>query len=387
MRIAIVMFPITEVGGINSYNWVLMQAWRKMGHEVNFYHATLHGQMRKLDTKKPVLLGRYIRLPGQQLAYEDKADLRYAKKILNEHDLVIFAHQAPHLDMRGKGEMKWKKLYELNTIVMNIWHDNFWYVRYPALEDVAQHVKVNLLANMNTWNDSAQSYPGYFVHAPIPVDTTSAGLYLKMKKERVVWLPQWKVWKGIHPFMQSLQWIPYPVHLYNSGIEYHYMRKETWWNHIIGSDEYKPKGKRLHGPDNIIIKGPRILTKIPGILKRANVSVDLSGFADGKFEGQTTCVHFESMVYGAVLVCDESQVRVGPIPKECCFPVHVNNPRELAADITSLMHDPRLQKKIAKNAVEWVQSYVSAEKIAGGILKLAESKTPTVKKATLGKMP
>jgi hypothetical protein len=390
VKIALVMFPLIEVGGINSYVWVLFNAWKRMGHDVTIYHTSNSGAMRKIDSVKPQLVGRYVRLPGEQLAIGSPEGIKTSRKILNECDLVVFGHQCPHLNMKGKGDDRWKGLYDLKVPVMNIWHDTLWKDNYPWLKDVARFVKVNLLANMNTWKLVAKDYPGYFVHAPIPVDTTKAGLYLQRKENKVVWLPQWKDWKGIWEFVYSTEFAEFPTEIYNSGIEYHYMRRQPDWGTIIGHDVFRPKGKNLRGNDLVTVMGPRVNTEVPKILMGANVSVDLSGYNTPRYKGQTTCVHFESMVYGAVLACHESIIKDGPIPENCAWPISNMSPIKIAHSINEIMRHPAKQAEIARHALEWIKYYAGDERIARGILKLVDRKTPHMtqrSKAVLGKLP
>ncbi len=393
-RIAIVMWPIMEVGGIATYLANLQAALQNLGHSVDFYHARERGYMRNLSKTTPVLAGRDVRLPGGQFKYGDKEDRKAAKKLLNSYDLVIMGHQCPHPNIRGEGSRAWQSLYDLKVPIFAVFHDNIWQRAYPWLAEVAENIDVCLYTNPSIWVGSAQAFPGYFVYTPQLLDTIHAGLYRSKKKERVVWLPQWKNWKGIGLFVRALPDINYETHLYNSGIEYHYLKKEKDWSKWITEDEYAkhdavvpPNG--FHVPK--IVKGPRLLTKIPGILKRANISVDLTGYRTGPFLHQTTYVHFESMVYGAIVVAPESVAqKPSPIPDDCIYTIPTGDEpltaKHVAKSVNWLMRHEKYQIRTARKAVDWVTSRFDDERIASGIISLLERKIPKVTKATRGSL-
>ncbi len=390
MKIAIVIFPIMEIGGIATYIWNLRNALLKVGCAVDVYHARERGLMRNLSKTAPVLAGRDTRLPGGQFIYGNSIGLKAAKNLLNSYDAVIMGHQCPHPNIRGEGSRAWQELYDLRVPIATVFHDNIWEKAYPWLAEVAGRIRVCFYTNPSIWAGSARSFPGLFAYTPQLLDTTKAGLWRSKKEGRVVWLPQWKAWKGIGIFVRSLPAIDYPVHLYNSGIEYHYLKKEPEWGKWIGRDEYTKVGNiQWEGRQDHIIKGPILNHQVRRALRRANVSVDLTGHKPGPFLHQTTYVHFESMVYGAVAVVPESVVqKPSPIPPDCVYPIAgAVTPKSVAKAVNWVMEHEKSQKEIARTAKSWVQERFDDRKIAFGIVSLLETKGHRVTKATRIKLP
>lgn len=389
MKIAIVMWPIMEPGGINTYLWNLQAAWRSLGHTVDFYHARERGFLRNLSPTQPVLAGRDIRLPGRQFKYGQTADRKAAKKLLNSYEVVVFGHQCPHPNIRGEGDRAWQELYDLRVPIITIFHDNIWDRAYPWFAEVAGLIRLCLYTNRSIWADSAQRFPrGNFVYTPQLLDTTRAGLYRSKKQGKVIWLPQWKAWKGIKLFVNSLPDIAWPVDLYNSGIEYHYLRKEEGWKEWIGRDDWTKKPIRLHGRVDHVVRGPILFDEVPRRLRRANVSVDLTGHRPGPFTGQTTYVHFESMVYGAVAIVSESVLeRPSPIPPDCAISIpSLSSPAKIAKIINTVMEDDVLQRDTARRALSWVTDRFDDRKIASAILGVLERRLPIPTKPTKVKL-
>jgi hypothetical protein len=260
-----------------------------------------------------------------------------------------------------------------------VFHDNIWDKAYPWLGEVADAIDVCLYTNRSIWADSAQRFPrGVFVYTPQLLDTSRAGLYRETKEDKVIWLPQWKAWKGIKEFVQALPNIRWPVDLYNSGIEYHYLRKEPIWKKAIGKDEWTKRPVEVSGRGDHVVRGPAFPAEVRRALSRSNVSVDLTGFKPGPFSGQTTYVHFESMVYGAVNVLSESVLeRPSPIPVDCAIPWDpTTGYRGLASVVNGIMGKPKEQRRIARRALSFVTDRFDDGAIAAGILALLDSKLP-----------
>lgn len=375
-RIAIVFFPIVEPGGINTYVNNLQRAWRNAGHEVDLYYATPKGRMRNLSENKPTLVGKWYRLAGKQIAYGNAAKLAAAKKILNSYDFVLFAHQCPHPDIRGNGGRDWQQLYDLKRPVFTVFHDNIWDRAYPWLEEVKDLIDVCLCTNPRIAQDTGSSFPGHFVYTPHPLDVSAAGLYNSSKTQSAVWLPQWKAWKGIRIFAKACRWLEFPTNVYNSGIEYYQLRKQPWFKKSFGADHWDSKTK-VSGNPNVQIWGPMPYKAVPGILRKANISVDLTGTAGRHSQGQYSYVMVESMLYGAVPFVFESVLQEpSPVPSDCVAYTQSKDPKSVAQEINELMRDRGGQLAIAKRGLEWARETFDENKIGAAILDLVGKKYP-----------
>lgn len=370
-RIAIVFFPIVEPGGINTYIHNLQRAWRTLGHTVDMYYATPNGRMRRLSETRQILVGKFIRLAGKQIAYGDEEKVEVAKKTLNRYDLVVFAHQCPHPDIRGNGGREWMELYDLRRPIFSVFHDNIWNRAYPWLEEVAGQIDVALCTNPRIALDSGRTFPGTFVYTPHPMDVSNAGLWRTSKSNTIIWLPQWKTWKGIKHFGEACQYLDFQTDLYNTGIDYYQLRKKApWWKKSFGKDEWDPTVK-VRGNPHVTIHGPVLMPRIPKLLQAANVSVDLLGIVGNHSQGQYSYVQVESMLYGAVPFVFETTVQEpSPIPADCVQATSSTDPVEIAREINNLMMDRPAQLAIAKNAVDFARGKFDELRIGQGILDL-----------------
>jgi glycosyltransferase involved in cell wall biosynthesis len=375
-RIAIVFFPIVEPGGINTYVNNLQRAWRRAGHEVDLYYATPKGRMRNLSENSPTLVGKWFRLAGKQIAYGTESKLRAAQRVLNSYDFVLFAHQCPHPDIRGNGERQWQQLYDLKRPVFTVFHDNIWDRAYPWLEEVKDLIDVCLCTNPRIARDSGAGFPGHFVYTPHPLDTSDAGLYRGSKSGRVVWLPQWKAWKGIKLFAQACRWLEPTTDVYNSGIEYYQLRKQPWFKKSFGEDHWDSKTK-VRGNPNVRIWGPMEYDRVPAILQMANISVDLTGTAGKHSQGQYSYVMVESMLYGATPFVYESVLqKPSPVPADCVYAIVNTDPKNIAEEINELMKDRGQQLAISKRGLEWARETFDENRIAAAILELVGKQFP-----------
>jgi hypothetical protein len=106
--------------------------------------------------------------------------------------------------------------------------------------------------------------------------------------------------------------------------------------------------------------------RIPGVLKNAAASVDLTGMVGGdRFKGQITCTMLEPMMYGCVSVVHESMLTKERSilygRDDIVWPV--KNDRTIAKDINKLMRKPKLRKKIAKRAYKYAKRYHDSKRV------------------------
>jgi hypothetical protein len=184
-------------------------------------------------------------------------------------------------------------------------------------------------------------------------------------------MPQWKKWKGIYPFIKALPSVEYPVDLYNAGIEYHNARNKVGggWKDGIGLDHVAKR--RGRGRSDHQYWGAQLPDSLPGIYRSHNISVDLSGSIGGaRFDGQTSCVMLEAMLYGCVSAVSTrvQEHRWSPLSSVDVTWGLPPSPAGIAERLNELMADPRLQRRIAFRAMEFVREYSDARTHAETIL-------------------
>ena len=382
MRFLVIDFEIIERGGINRIVEGLKYGLEAIGCTFDYYWASKAGKVRNLSQTAPTMVNRrYYRLPARQLPYRGETARHDYRRLLRNYDAVMFMLPCPHDIKQNQGDMSWMMLYqeaaEQNLPIMVIIHDNLWDTYYPWYRQVSDLVSLHMFTCYQSKYDSLAKLPGHFVFLPTPLDVRRVGLYLPEKTGAICWMPQWKKWKGIYPFIKALPKIQHPVNLYNAGIEYHNARNKVGggWKDAIGRDHV---GKRRgRGRADHQYWGAKLPGDLPGIYRSHNISVDLSGSIGGKrFDGQTSCVMLEAMLYGCVSAVSTNvqEHRWSPLSYADVTWGLPAAPDDIAERLNELMGDHKLQAKIAYRATEFVKEYSDARNHATTILDHLENR-------------
>lgn len=382
MRFLVIDFEIIERGGINRIVEGLQYGLEAIGCTFDYYWASRAGRVRNLSQTAPTMVNkRYYRLPARQLPYRGDEARREYRRLLHLYDVVLFMLPCPH-DIKGNtGDMSWMMLYQeaadAGLPIMVMIHDNLWDTYYPWYRQVSDLVSLHAFTCYQSKYDSLARLPGHFLFLPTPLDVRQAGLYHPEKTGSICWMPQWKKWKGIYPFIKAMPQIEYPIDLYNAGIEYHNLRNKIGggWKDAIGLDHI---GKRRgRGRNDHQYWGAQLPDALPGIYRSHNISVDLSGSIGGqRFDGQTSCVMLEAMLYGCVSAVSSrvQEHRWSPLSSADVTWGLPPSPDGIAERLNELMADERLQRRIAYRAVEFVREYSDARAHATTILDHLENR-------------
>jgi hypothetical protein len=382
MRFLVIDFEIIERGGINRIVEGLQYGLEAIGCTFDYYWASRAGKVRNLSQTAPTMVGsRYYRLPARQLPYRGDEARRNYRRLLSDYDVVMFMLPCPH-DIKGNtGDMSWMMLYQeaadRGLPIMVMIHDNLWDTYYPWYRQVSDLVSLHMFTCYQSKYDSLARLPGHFVFLPTPLDIRQAGLYQPDKIGSICWMPQWKKWKGIYPFIKALPRIEYPVDLYNAGIEYHNLRNKIGggWKDGIGLDHVSRK--RGRGRMDHQYWGAQLPDDIPTVYRQHNISVDLSGSIGGqRFDGQTSCVMLEAMLYGCVSAVSTrvQEHRWSPLSSVDVTWGLPPSADGIADRLNELMADVRLQRRIAYRAIEFVREYSDARAHATTILDHLENR-------------
>jgi glycosyltransferase involved in cell wall biosynthesis len=382
MRFLVIDFEIIERGGINRIVEGLKYGLEALGSTFDYYWASKAGRVRNLSHATPTMVGkRYYRLAARQLSYRGDEARRDYRRMLRNYDVVMFMLPCPHDIKQNTGDMSWMMLYQeaanAGLPIMVIIHDNLWDTYYPWYRQVSDLVSLHMFTCYQSKYDSLARLPGHFVFLPTPLDVRKAGLYQPDKTGTICWMPQWKKWKGIYPFIKALPKIEYPVNLYNAGIEYHNARikPDAGWKDAIGLDHVARR--RGRGRSDHQYWGAQLPGAIPGIYIQHDISVDLSGSIGGRrFDGQTSCVMLEAMLYGCVSAVSTrvQEHDWSPLSSADVTWGLPPTPTDIAERLNELMANSRLRRQIAYRAVEFVREYSDARAHAVTILDHLENR-------------
>lgn len=243
-RIAIINFPINDVGGINTYGEALVDGFEKNGNEVDFYHLT-PSKNYGCDPAKKIVKTRYSIIPGNHLSYNDE-NLKNTITKLNSYDVLVFLHASPHPtkeNLSKKGIENWKLLYQETTPKkVVIFHDAMWERTNKWFEDVATDFDL-LVSAQKKFHDSALAYPGkmekYWDFFPFNIDKTITDVKTDLKNPFGMVATQWLGWKNHEKFLPMLPKVQIPIKFYSNGIEYCNLRANGTLGLYINKDYSK----------------------------------------------------------------------------------------------------------------------------------------------------
>lgn len=252
MKIAIVSFPINDVGGINSWAENFIAGSRTLGHTVDFLHA--QPGKTECDPKYKIHKRRMSILPGSSVRYGTNEEAALLVEKLNKYDFVLFLHGSPHPTKQFlslKGHMNWKKLYDCLPPKVVIFHDANWNKTNSWLSDVADKIDL-LIAGQPFFIPSSQIFPGRskkdWSFQPLIVPQTIRPFLTRA--DRVIVATQWLGWKRHKLFVPHLDKITRRVRLYGGGIEYHNLKKNDWpstlVDHTVAQDPQDPCDHQRH---------------------------------------------------------------------------------------------------------------------------------------------
>jgi hypothetical protein len=329
MNIAIVNWPLNDVGGINSWIENFMTGCRFLGHNVQLFHVT--AQTRYQCGDEPIHRKRYTVLPGAHLSYREDAD--EVVEVLNQFDLVVFGHTSPHPTMETLSKPNpegWMDIYsDVSVKKIVIFHDakwrktNDWFDEVRGNVDLAVAAQHHFVPSAEDWaNGQCPVIWEYF-----PMATTEPPSVHIQRDHCGVIITQWLKWKRHDKLIPMLKHINVPMHMYGGGMEYHNLRKtDEWQANVV--DLVKGDGNGLH----------RYLGFIPyadamDALSRALFSIDLS------YRGYTNMSHWEPMWYGTPNFV-ESRIfedEFCEVPRDLCEPFDLDE--SLPDQINSFQFD------------------------------------------------
>jgi hypothetical protein len=397
-KIALVFFPINDVGGLMTWNKQIQVGFKRLGIETMLFYATpglRYGCSPDEDIKKE----RWTMIRGWHLSYNNKY-LKQSLEILNSFDAVIFTKSSPHPtkdNLANPDILNWVALYtEVKPPKVVVFHDALWQKTNEWSKEVAPFVDV-CIAAQKKFMASVEAYPGgsvkYWDYFPLDLEASkSLNLYQKQNFGMVA--TQWIKWKNHHKLLPMLPEIKVPIYLFGAGMEWHYLKKTPEYLAGIGED-WKMSGKDWTEP-NWLPDGGLNFAKITGLIKhneesphkmigniryeelqkvfaRALFSIDLST------RGYTNYTHFEPLAY-RTFSWIERRVLEDPdntIPDNCCLCYDMDQLPRLLTTMENYDKLSSINRKIMENTLRNGQNFVQrmdcmmvAKRIVDAINKL-----------------
>ena len=386
-KVVLLSWEILEAGGINSVIMGYQSGFKKLGYNVITYHANPNGRLT-LSEEEFTLQTKWFRPRAINLGWHNKDQMRQYAKDVKESDFVISVHGCPHPTKSGSiGDYGWQKIYEipkrLKKPMALQFTDNLWDRLYKWITDVIDDDLVLLFDNYNCGYDSMTRLPRMPNFVDHPIDFDVAPPIKKSRKIDVVWLPQWKKWKGIYELIDQLGYHPdafYTV-FFNSGIEYYNLRKSPMWQKAIRY-EHRPRTGAVRNTRDYFDKithNPKSTTDYFGLVypdqvnqiyANSKVSIDLAGAYGKKMAAQYSYCMLEPIINGCVVaaspeIANDKRSRVGGL--DIVYPLEIN---ALVDSLEDLLRNDKMRDKLAKKAWEWADETSRDSHVAGKVAKL-----------------
>jgi len=185
-----------------------------------------------------------------------------------------------------------------------------------------------------------------------------SGLHEKEKEDLIVWTNQWRGWKGIKHALEATRLVKYNYEFYGMGREYYKFSKREDVKEFIRNDFVANK----KGKGNVDIMGFVGYDDIPKVLKRAKMSLDLTGLSE-KYYGHFNRTTLEGMYFGCVGIVWDTMIKNSKIPKECVIVAERGNIIDLAKKIKYYSEHEKERLAIAKNAYAFINKYIDLKNI------------------------
>jgi len=348
--VAIVTWPINDVGGINSWCINFCKALASFGVPYQVYYATAQTRFG-CDPDKPLVKARHSLLPAIHLSYR-KELLRTTIRELNQYSLIVMLHPSPHptrANANKPDSANWMKLYRDTTAKkLVIFHDANWRKTNEWFADVADHVDAAIAAQ-KLFIHSLMDYPAdcpktweYF-----PLDLEKGRLFNKPLADRTggIVCTQWLKWKNHHKFLPQLPEIKEPIDLYGNGQEYYTLKKTGVFQKVIRYDAGTGDTHNKSSLHNF--RGFEPYESVLKSMGSKKYSIDLST------KGYTNMTHWEPLTMRTISMV-ERRVFDHPdnmIPHDCCQHYDLDNAAEA---IARLCRNPQVRTNTAINAEKFI---------------------------------
>jgi len=327
MRIAVLYWPTTSVGGIASDLLNLRSCALRKGHTFDVYRSgdlsTI--EPRKFRERKLIRGGdSFIHIDGE--ASHASRQVRYSADMLNRnYDIVILGFLCPH----PKKEIPEPRFLELLTrlkmpIVGRVTDGYFDTYAEWGKQTLALCQRSTVVVPSYAKPLTDREITNFEIYRA-PFDAEAYGIDLEAKRsptELTIWPSQQKNIKGWNPFLEMLAEIPGDVEIYNCGIRYYQTRTSDEWIRGIGKNNFHPE---FGGLGRHTYFGWQTLDHMRSeVYPRAWFMVDFQGMGKPRYEayrlGSYNHTTVEALWYGMLPVLYHTSMNAG-LPPEVFFAV------------------------------------------------------------------
>jgi hypothetical protein len=372
MKIALVDFPLLDVGGITTWNDAIKVGYEANGHQVNRYYATPQSSFT-CNLESIVFIGdktkRGMKLPAEHLSYNSKY-IESTLETLKGFDLIHFIHPSPHptkSNLAHEDMLGWLELYKVEgPKKITTMHDVNWEKTNEWFVYASPHLDLVIASQQPHW-EAVQNYPttadkmwSYF---PMKIDEKHLNSITMSPKKRHVGMVahQWIKWKHHEKIIKALDGVNSEMHFYAGGQQYHEMLKlgdlqKFIRDDYVGGETFENEQPMPHSyfgfieHDKLVVEYGRNLFSI-----------------DGSTKGYNNYTHVEPMLYGCISMVHENVLAgsLNCIPEDACVSYTWDN---LVEQIEWIKANPKKVSTIRKKAYEFITSNYECGAVAKKIL-------------------
>jgi len=269
MKIAMVMYPLDNLGGIVSNVENGLWGLKECGHDVDFFLFAWQGKFMKPKFTDEELIARNDgwyngfccavhqwhgwNFPlDRKIAYKGKENLERAKSILKKYDFVIWQIPVPTRQKVNQGNTDWIELYKANDRNIIYSHDAHMIKNYPYLYEVKDYLCGMVGVNLASYNSlKIAGVPRIMIFSSHDLSLLKiAKPYDWHTREKGFLAPQtFKGWKHVEDIIRAIPYMGgYKKFIAGGGREQAYMvSKDKAKPEYICDRKYDPDlPKKLH---------------------------------------------------------------------------------------------------------------------------------------------
>ena len=347
MKVAIVTFEISKIGGIATHAWELFKVLQQHGVDVEqvylkHSYSTQKALYNNMKTKKST-----FKLGGTQLSLSKKT-LKQTLYYLDQFDILFFTHACIHEE-----DSNWLDVYKLGKTNLVCISDIYWNKFYPYYDKVIPYVTKFYPTNAavkNYLKKNKNINGEVIVH---PFDYPEHKLDISKKQETMVWAHQWRNWKGIDDLCEIIPQLNCKLLMFGSGRSYSEWRE------------------RLAKMPNVEYLGNQPPEQIIQAYKDSKYSIDLTGRSP-EYYGHHNRTTIEPMFFHCLSICYESLIEPhSHIPIPTCVGLE-RDKGQMIKDINELIERKELWELFVNNAYEWVREWYDHKNVIRQVLHAHE---------------
>ncbi len=245
MKIALLLYPMNDLGGIINHVEDLAWGFKELGHQIDLYFLYWKKTIKDTSEDEVILdalvkqglwskgvFGNINQQYGwklkreQKLNYYGEENIKKTINKLQQYDLLIWETSVPSVSGENKGNHNWIKLYSSGVPNIGFIHDGNFRDGYPWLYAVMNQFHGLACVHDCAYN-SAESIaiPRALILNPQNLDKYSCGFPYEKREGGFLSLQTFKKWKRVDDLIRA---IPHMMpttkkYLAGGGIEYRYM--------------------------------------------------------------------------------------------------------------------------------------------------------------------